>query len=311
MKIAIQMDPIEGIDIEKDSTFALGMEAQKRGFSIYYYNPECLIYKNNDLYAYAQAVSFNKDKNLFFDLSAKKEIKLSSMDVVLLRQDPPFNMNYITSTYFLERIHPKTLVVNNPFHVRNTLEKLSVLDFPDLIPETLITGNINEIRDFLNRFKDIIIKPLYGNGGFGIFRVKEGDKNFQSLVEILTLDQLPIVVQRFIPEIEDGDRRIILIDGEYAGSVSRVPQRNEIRANFHAGGKAVKTSLVNRDQEICDRLKLYIRERGLIFVGIDVIGDFLIEINVTSPTGIQEINRLNNLSLEKDIWDSIEVKISK
>ena len=311
MKVAIQMDPIEGIDIEKDSTFALGMEAQKRGFLIYYYNPEQLIYKNNDLYAYAQSIRFSKDKNLFFDLSSKKEIKLSSMDVVLLRQDPPFNMNYITSTHFLERIHPKTLVVNDPFHVRNTLEKLSVLDFPDLIPETLITENIDEIRDFLNRFKDIIIKPLYGNGGFGIFRVKKGDKNFQSLVEILILNKLPIVVQRFLPEIEDGDRRVILIDGEYAGSVSRIPQQNEIRANFHAGGKAIKASLVNRDQEICDRLKLYIKERGLIFVGIDIIGDFLIEINVTSPTGIQEINRLNNLSLEKDIWDSIEVKISK
>tara|TARA_B100001179_G_scaffold196177_1_gene154704 strand:- start:205 stop:1140 length:936 start_codon:yes stop_codon:yes gene_type:complete len=311
MKVAIQMDPIEGIDIEKDSTFALGMEAQKRGFLIYYYNPEQLIYKNNDLYAYAQSIRFSKDKNLFFDLSSKKEIKLSSMDVVLLRQDPPFNMNYITSTHFLERIHPKTLVVNDPFHVRNTLEKLSVLDFPDLIPETLITENIDEIRDFLNHFKDIIIKPLYGNGGFGIFRVKKGDKNFQSLVEILILNKLPIVVQRFLPEIEDGDRRVILIDGEYAGSVSRIPQQNEIRANFHAGGKAIKASLVNRDQEICDRLKLYIKERGLIFVGIDIIGDFLIEINVTSPTGIQEINRLNNLSLEKDIWDSIEVKISK
>ena len=311
MKVAIQMDPIEGIDIEKDSTFALGMEAQKRGFLIYYYNPEQLIYKNNDLYAYAQSIRFSKDKNLFFDLSSKKEIKLSSMDVVLLRQDPPFNMSYITSTHFLERIHPKTLVVNNPFHVRNTLEKLSVLDFPDLIPETLITENIDEIRDFLNHFKDIIIKPLYGNGGFGIFRVKKGDKNFQSLVEILILNKLPIVVQRFLPEIEDGDRRVILIDGEYAGSVSRIPQQNEIRANFHAGGKAIKASLVNRDQEICDRLKLYIKERGLIFVGIDIIGDFLIEINVTSPTGIQEINRLNNLSLEKDIWDSIEVKISK
>ena len=311
MKVAIQMDPIEGIDIEKDSTFALGMEAQKRGFLIYYYNPEQLIYKNNDLYAYAQSIRFSKDKNLFFDLSSKKEIKLSSMDVVLLRQDPPFNMNYITSTHFLERIHPKTLVVNDPFHVRNTLEKLSVLDFPDLIPETLITENIDEIRDFLNHFKDIIIKPLYGNGGFGIFRVQKGDKNFQSLVEILILNKLPIVVQRFLPEIEDGDRRVILIDGEYAGSVSRIPQQNEIRANFHAGGKAIKASLVNRDQEICDRLKLYIKERGLIFVGIDIIGDFLIEINVTSPTGIQEINRLNNLSLEKDIWDSIEVKISK
>jgi glutathione synthase len=253
--------------------------------------------------------TLNPNKTKFFSFKKITKINLNSMDVVLVRQDPPFNMNYITATYLLEKLSDKVLVINNPKHIRNYPEKLSMFDFDEIIPPTLVSGNLQEILQF-NKIS--IIKPLYGNGGEGIEKIDSNKARNKKLVNnLLKKYKLPIIVQKFIKEISLGDRRIILIDGEYVGSVACIPAKNSIKANFHAGGSAKKTNLVFRDKKICNLLKPFLKKKGLFFVGIDTIGNYLTEINVTSPTGIQEINQLNNIKIEELFWNKIEKKLKK
>jgi len=236
-------------------------------------------------------------------------VDLATMDVVLMRQDPPFDMAYITATHLLEHIHPKTLVVNDPVQVRNAPEKLLVTHFEELMPPTLITADRAQILDFRAEYKDIVLKPLFGNGGAGVFHVTPGDENLNSLLELFTqLYREPVIVQAYLPEVRQGDKRIILVDGQAAGAVNRVPASGEARSNLHVGGKAMKAELTARDREICEAIGPTLRERGLIFVGIDVIGNYLTEINVTSPTGIQEIDRFDDVCIEAQIWDAIELR---
>ncbi|MEQ8165500.1 MAG: glutathione synthase [Alphaproteobacteria bacterium] len=305
--VAIQMDPIEGIDIEADSTFVLALEAQARGHALFHYLPQDLIFREGRLYARVRELTVRRQAGSHFSLSDVSVVDLATMDVVLMRQDPPFDMAYITATHLLEHIHPDTLVVNDPVHVRNAPEKLFVTHFPDVMPPTLITSSREDILAFRREYNDIIVKPLFGNGGAGVFHLKPDDENLGALLELFTeLYREPVIVQRYLPEIRAGDKRIILVDGKPAGGVSRVPPEGEARANFHAGGAARATTLTEREKEICAAIGPALRERGLIFVGIDVIGDYLTEINVTSPTGIQEINRLDGIRIETQIWDAIE-----
>ena len=309
-KVAIQMDSIETIDLFFDTTFLLAMEAQKRGYKLFYYNPENLESINGKIQALGNFIKLFENDDLHYQyLNQKKEIQnLDDFDVVLIRQDPPFNMNYITSTYLLEQLNQSTIVINNPSSIRNAAEKIYPFKFNKFIPPTIITQNIKLINNFLMKNKDIVTKPLYGNGGEGIFRTKISDKEIQGIdVKKFFLNE-PIIVQKYIPEIKQGDRRIILIDGEYYGSVSRIPQLNNLKANFHAGGKPQKTDLVFRDKEICEALKKDLKEKNLFLVGIDIIGNYLTEINVTSPTGLKQINKLNNVNLEKIFWDKLEIK---
>ena len=307
LSVGIQMDPIEKIDIKVDSTFMLAMEAQRRGHQLFYYLPSDLAFLNGELYAGLRPLSVQRDKNNYFSAGEIEETKLSKMDVVLMRQDPPFDMAYITATHFLEHIHPETLVVNDPAQVRNAPEKLLVTHFDGVLPSTLITSNKRHINAFREEHKDIIVKPLYGNGGADVFHIGPTDENMGALLEMFAEKyREPIIVQKYLPEVRQGDKRIILVDGVPAGGVSRIPASGDARANFHAGGVAKKTSLTMREQEICEIIGPTLKERGLIFVGIDVIGDYLTEINVTSPTGIQEINALDDIQIEKLIWDAIE-----
>jgi glutathione synthase len=309
LSVAIQMDPIEGINIDADSTFALAIEAQARGHALYHYLPQHLSFAHGKVRAKARALQVRREKGNHFTLGAFEVLDLASVDVVLMRQDPPFDMAYITATHLLEHIHPKTLVVNDPFHVRNAPEKLFVTHFPTLMPPTLITADPGEIAAFRAEHKDIIIKPLFGNGGAGVFHVPPADENLNALLEMFTSrSREPIIVQCYLPEIRAGDKRIILVDGKAAGGVMRVPPAGEARANLHVGGAAVKTTLTKREQEICAAIGPVLSERGLIFVGIDVIGDYLTEINVTSPTGIQEIDRFDGIKIEAQIWDAIEAR---
>ena len=309
LTVAIQMDHIKTIDIGGDSTFVLALEAQSRGHTLYHYLPEHLTFRDGRVTARAQPLTVKRDADNHFELGAEETIDLSQLDVVLMRQDPPFDMAYITATHILEHIHPKTLVVNDPAEVRNAPEKLFVTHFDGLLPPTLISSDPEEIKAFREEHKDIIVKPLYGNGGAGVFHITPGDENLNSLVELFTeMYREPMIVQRYLPEVRQGDKRIILVDGKPAGAINRVPADGEARSNMHVGGQATKSALTPREQEICEMIGPALKERGLIFVGIDVIGDFLTEINVTSPTGLQEVNRFDNVRLEATIWDAIEGK---
>lgn len=309
LKIAVQMDPIDRIDIAGDSTFAILLEAQKRGHDIFYYTPANLALHGGALLARGSTLKVEDTRGAHHALTNARTEDLSSRDVVLLRQDPPFDMGYITTTHLLERIHPKTLVVNDPAHVRNAPEKLFVLDFLDLMPATLVTRALDDVMAFRRQYKDIIVKPLYGNGGAAVFRLTPDDSNASALVELFqTVFREPFMVQEYRSEVKDGDKRIILIDGEIAGAINRVPQAGETRSNLHVGGKATPITLTKRDHEICERLKPELQRRGLLFTGIDVIGPYLTEINVTSPTGIRQVKAFGGNDIAAMIWDSIEQK---
>ncbi|MCZ8310703.1 MAG: glutathione synthase [Magnetospirillum sp.] len=309
-RVAVQMDPIAAINIDGDSTFALMLEAQRRGHTLFHYHVRDLSMRGKDnITAKAHPVTVRREKGNHYSFAPRETIDLAACDVVLMRQDPPFDMAYITATHVLEHIHPRTLVVNDPAHVRNAPEKLFVTHFPQLMPPTLITADTAEIAAFRAEFKDIIVKPLYGNGGAGVFRIKPDDENLSSLIEMFTsASREPLMVQRYEPAVRQGDKRIILVDGKAEGAINRVPAAGEARANMHVGGKAIKTSLTKREHEICEAIGPELKKRGLIFVGIDVIGDWLTEINVTSPTGIQEIARFDGTDLAAKIWDVIEEK---
>ena len=307
LTVAIQMDPIERIDIGGDSTFALALEAQARGHSLLYYGPRDLSFRDGSVTARARPLNVRAVKGDHFTLGDVAIHDLSKLDVVLMRQDPPFDMAYITATHILERIHPRTLVVNDPGHVRNAPEKLFVTLFKDFMPPTLITSDRLEIASFREAHKDIIIKPLYGNGGAGVFRVKPDDENLGSLLEMFTqFYREPVIVQRYVPEVRQGDKRVILVDGAFAGAINRVPAKGEARSNMHVGGKPEATTLTAREKDICAALEPELRKRGLIFTGIDVIGNYLTEINVTSPTGILEVRRFGGLDIAGLVWDAIE-----
>ncbi len=307
LTVAVQMDPIENIDIGGDSTFALMLEAQKRGHGLLYYGPRDLTFRENKVTAKVRPLHVRAVKGDHFALGESFVYDLSAADVVLMRQDPPFDMAYITATHILERLHPRTLVVNDPAHVRNTPEKLFVTEFADFIPPTLITSDSREIREFRDQHQDIILKPLYGNGGAGVFRVRPDDENLGALLEMFTaFYREPVIVQRYLPEVRKGDKRIILVDGEFAGAINRVPAAGEARSNMHVGGRPEKTELSSRERDICAAIGPELKRRGLIFTGIDVIGDYMTEINVTSPTGIQEVNRFGGADIAALVWDAIE-----
>ena len=306
-KIAIQMDDIRLIDYAFDSSFMIGLEAQKRNYEIFYYHPNDLFINSGIVKAKGYFIElFEKDNNYFKFLSEKIEINLSEFKFIFLRQDPPFNMHYITSTYLLDCIPKSTIIINNPTSVRNCTEKILPFKFKEFMPPTLISQNVKDILEFLDTYKDIITKPLYGNGGEGINRSNNGNLVGVDLANEY-LD-IPLIAQKYIPEITQGDRRIIFFDGEYVGSVARIPVDGSIKANFHAGGIAKKTDLVFRDQKIIEAVGTELKELDLFFVGIDIIGNFLTEINVTSPTGIKQINKLNNVKLEQIFWDKLEAK---
>lgn len=309
LAVAIQMDPIESIDIDADSTFVLALEAQKRGHALFHYLPRDLTFRAGRVLARVRPLSVRRVKGDHFTLGAPQVVDLEGMDVVLMRQDPPFDMAYITATHLLDHIHPRTLVVNDPTHVRNAPEKLLVTHFGGLMPPTLITSDREQILEFRDEHKDIIVKPLFGNGGAGVFHITPGDENLNSLLELFTqLYREPVMVQRYLPEVRLGDKRIILVDGVAVGAVNRVPAEGEARSNLHVGGTARPVELTARDREICEAIGPTLKERGLVFVGIDVIGDCLTEINVTSPTGIQQINRFDGVCIESLIWDAIEIR---
>ena len=307
LAVAIQMDPIESINIDADSTFMLAMEAQARRHALFHYLPEAPVLHQNRLYARARPLEVRREKGNHFTLGASELLDLETLDVILMRQDPPFDMSYITATHLLEHVHPQTLVVNDPAEVRNAPEKLFVTHFPELMPPTLITCSRDDILAFRQDYKDIIVKPLFGNGGAGVFHITPEDENLNSLLELFTeFYREPIIVQQYMAAVREGDKRIILVDGKPVGGVLRVPPPGEARANMHVGAEPQKTELTSREREICDSIGPILSEKGLIFVGIDVIGGYVTEINVTSPTGIQEINRFDDVSIEAEVWDAIE-----
>jgi glutathione synthase len=310
-KIAIQMDPLETINPKEDSTFVIAKEAQDRGYKIFHYLPKDISLKNNQVAAEGYYFKILKNKKKIFKKEKKVTKNLEDFDCILVRQDPPFNLDYITSTYFLDLLDKKVLVLNNPTEIRNNPEKLSIFNFKNLMTKTLVSENLNEIIKFIKSNQFTILKPLYGNGGEGIEKVSKSSINNKKLIlKMLKKYKSPIVAQKFIKEIQFGDRRIILFDGEYMGSVARIPKQGSIKANFHSGGIAKKTGYMFRDKAICLRLKSFLKKNDLFFAGIDVIGNYLTEINITSPTGIQEINRLNNVRLEKVFWDKLEKKLN-
>jgi glutathione synthase len=310
LRIAVQMDPIESININGDSTFALMLEAQARGHALWHYHVRNLSLRGGQVVAHAHPVTVRREVGRHFTLGAPVELDLGrDADVVLMRQDPPFDMAYITATHILEHIHPKTLVVNDPAAVRNAPEKLFVTHFPELMPVTLITADTREIAAFRAKHGDIIIKPLFGNGGAGVFHLRPDDPNMNSLVEMFTeRSREPLVVQQYLPAVRQGDKRIILVDGVAKGAINRVPAAGEARSNMHVGGRPEPSTLTDREREICEAIGPALRERGMIFVGIDVIGGYLTEINVTSPTGLQELARFDGVHLERDIWNAIEAR---
>jgi glutathione synthase len=309
LSVAVQMDPIERINIRGDSTFAMLLEAQKRGHSLSYYTPDRLAMLQGEVFTTAQALTVRDEAGNHFTLGEPKRRPLAEFDVVLLRQDPPFDLSYITTTHLLERVHPKTLVVNDPAHVRNAPEKIFVTEFPDLMPPTLVTRDLAEIKAFRKVHGDIVMKPLYGKGGEGVFRLAPEDLNFGSLYDLFAVTfREAWVVQKFLPNIKHGDKRIILVDGDYAGAVNRVPAADDLRSNMVRGGTPKDTQLSAREKEICDRIGPALRERGLLFVGIDVIDGWLTEINVTSPTGIRAIKNFGGPDIAALIWDKIEAK---
>ncbi len=309
LNVAVQMDPIEQINIRGDSTFALLLEAQRRAYPLAYYTPDRLVLSGRKVSATVRPLVVRDTGGDHFTLGEPRHVDLATFDVVLLRQDPPFDLAYISSTHMLDRIHPKTLVVNDPSHVRNAPEKVFVTEFPDLMPPTLITRDLEAIKAFRGEHGDIVMKPLYGKGGEAVFRVAREDLNFGSLYDLFaTMFREPWVVQKFLPAVKDGDKRIILVDGEFAGAVNRVPAPDDLRSNMVRGGVPKATDLTEREREICARLGPALRERGLLFVGIDVIDGFLTEINVTSPTGIRAIKNLGGADIAALIWDKIEEK---
>ncbi|MBZ9657242.1 glutathione synthase [Phyllobacterium lublinensis] len=311
LKVAVQMDHINSIRIGGDTTFALCLEAQKRGHTLYHYTPDRLSMRDGVVSARVEELNVRDKEGDHFTLGEPVSRDLSGMDVVLLRQDPPFDMNYITTTHILERIHPKTLVVNDPAWVRNSPEKIFVTEYPDLMPETLITKDPVEIAAFRKEFGDIILKPLYGNGGAGVFHLADGDRNLTSLLEMFgQMFREPFIAQRYLKDVRAGDKRIILIDGEPVGAINRVPSETDARSNMHVGGRAEKTGLTARELEICARIGPALKERGFILVGIDVIGDYMTEINVTSPTGIREVKRFGGADIAALFWDAVEAKRS-
>jgi len=306
-KIAIQMDNINTIDFDFDSSFIIGFEGQRRNYDLFYYHPNDLFIDQGEVKAKGFFLElFDKKINYFKFLSDKTEVKLEEFKFIFLRQDPPFNMHYITSTYILDCLPKGTKVINNPSSVRNAAEKILPFQFKEFMPPTLISQSVDEIKNFFKVHQDIITKPLYGNGGEGIHRSRDG------ILEGIAIHgdylEMPIMAQKYIPEIIEGDRRIIFFDGDYAGSVARIPSKGSIKANFHAGGLAKKTGLVFRDQQIIQALGKELKKLDLFFVGIDIIGNYLTEINVTSPTGIKQINKLNNVKLEQVFWDKLEAK---
>jgi glutathione synthase len=307
LNVAVQMDPIERINIGGDSTFALLLEAQARGHALAYYTPDRLALRGKDVFATVRPLSVRDTAGSHFMLGDDKRVELTSFDVILMRQDPPFDLAYISATHMLERVHPATLVVNDPGHVRNAPEKVFVTEFPELMPPTLITRDLAEIKAFRAEHRDIVMKPLYGHGGGAVFRITSDDLNFGSLFDMFSVTfREPWVVQTFLPAVKNGDKRIILVDGEFAGAVNRVPAADDLRSNMVRGGAAQATELTPREREICARLGPALRERGLLFTGIDVIDGFLTEINVTSPTGIRAIKRLGGPDIAALIWDKIE-----
>jgi len=309
LNVAVQMDPIARINVGGDSTFALLLEAQKRGHAVSYYTPDKLSLRGNEVVAPVQKLEVRDEPGNHFTLGEPRREKLSGFDVVLLRQDPPFDLAYITSTHLLERIHPKTLVVNDPASVRNAPEKIFVMDFPQLMPPTLISRDLDEINAFRTEHGAVVMKPLHGYGGASVFRVMPQDMNFGSLFDMFSVTfREPWVIQRFLPEVKRGDKRIILVDGEFAGAVNRVPAADDLRSNMVRGGAAQAADLTSREREICAALGPALRQRGLLFVGIDVIDDYLTEINVTSPTGIRAVSRLGGPDVAAKIWDVIEEK---
>jgi len=322
LKVAVQMDPMETVNIDADSTFALMLEAQARGHTMWHYEVRHMALREGvakahgakrveRLVARARPVTVERKLGAHYKFGAIAELDLGSMDVVLMRQDPPFDMAYITATHMLEHIQPDTLVVNDPAAVRNAPEKLLVTHFPDLMPPTLVTWDLEAIRAFRLEYKDIIVKPLFGNGGAGVFRIKPDDENLASLLEMhFARSREPLMLQRYEPAVRKGDKRVILVDGEPLGAVNRVPAEGEARSNMHVGGRPEKSPLTARDREICAAIGPTLRDQGMIFAGIDVIGDYLTEINVTSPTGLQEIARFDGVHIEQAIWDSIETKVA-
>lgn len=310
LTVAIQMDPIERIDIAADSTFALALEAQARGYALCYYGPRDLTLRDSEVVARVRPLQVRNVRGDHYSLGAPSVYSLADADVVLMRQDPPFDMAYITATHILERVQPGTLVINDPFQVRNAPEKLFVMQFEGLMPATVVTSDREEIRAFRDRHRDIVLKPLYGNGGAGVFRLKPGDENLNAVLEMFTVFyREPVIVQRYVPEVRKGDKRIIIVDGEPIGGFNRVPASGEARANMHIGGRAEPIELSARDREICAAIGPELKRRGLIFAGIDVIGNYLTEINVTSPTGIQELKRFGGSDGAALIWNAIESRL--
>ncbi|MDE2445137.1 MAG: glutathione synthase [Alphaproteobacteria bacterium] len=309
LKIAVQCDPIELFNIEGDSTFAMMLEAQARGHSLFYYHVKTLAYCNSKLSAEGHDVTVQDVKGAHYQLGPKRRIDLATQDVILMRQDPPFDMGYITATHLLDMIHPKTLVVNDPAEVRNAPEKLFILKFPDLMPPTLITRDVSEIDAFRREHGDVILKPLYGNGGAGVYRTSKQDQNFSSLLEMFSqLYNEPYIAQKYLPDVRKGDKRIILVDGKVAGAINRIPAEHDNRSNMHVGGQAAPTQLTKREHEICEAIGPDLKKRGLIFTGIDVIGDYMTEINVTSPTGIRQVKRFGGADIASLIMDAIEAR---
>ncbi|MBE9638894.1 glutathione synthase [Salipiger mangrovisoli] len=311
MKIAFQMDPIGSVNINADSTFRLAEEAQARGHELFYYGPDDLAFEEGRITARGHWMTVQRDAEHPAVLGPREVIDLAEIDVVWLRQDPPFDMHYITTTHLLDRLAPGTLVVNDPFWVRNSPEKLLVLNFPELTPPTTIARDLETIRAFKAKHGDVILKPLYGNGGAGVFRLDQNDRNLSSLHELFTgFSREPLIVQKYLPAVSKGDKRVILVDGEPVGAINRVPAAGEVRSNMHVGGRPEKVELTERDREICATIGPVLKEKGQVFVGIDVIGDWLTEINVTSPTGIQELERFDGVNVAEKIWQAIEAKLA-
>ena len=308
LRIAFQMDPIDKINIAEDTTFRIAEEAQKRGHELFYFLPQDLTYIENQLVAQARTLKVRRSVGNHFTLGPSEKLSLvNDVDIIWLRQDPPFDMSYITTTHLLDFLVGKTLVVNNPFWVRNFPEKILVLNYPDLTPPTMVGCDVGMFKAFRKMHGDTIVKPLYGNGGAGIFKIGKDDPNLSSLIELFhNISREPIIMQKFLPDVKLGDKRVILVDGLPVGAINRVPTQGEIRSNMHVGGKALQVDLTSRDLEICKTVGPLMKEKGQILVGLDIIGDMLTEINLTSPTGIQELERFNNINVAKKVWECLE-----
>ena len=310
LKVAFQMDPIEDVDVFADSSFRIALEAQARGHEIWYYTPDMLAFDQGRVVAKGRKMTLQQVQGEHAELGDFQDMNLHDFDVVWLRQDPPFDMGYITTTHLLDLLKGDCLVVNDPHWVRNFPEKLLMLQFPDLIPPTMIARDLDTLKRFREQHGDVIVKPLYGNGGAGVFRLTPEDRNLNSLHELFTgINREPLIIQKFLPDVSNGDKRVILVDGEAVGAINRVPAAGETRSNMHVGGRPEKVGLSDRDLEICAAIGPLLKEKDQIFVGIDVIGDYLTEINVTSPTGIQELERFDGTNTAALIWEAIEGRV--